>query len=124
MEVKCSWTLPGSFQLWQPFPSFHVRKSAGSGLLLLFHTPFTQGASASADRLSWPHNHGNPHTSCRADPKLSERRFARATASFIDIRNIGGHRPPPDIGVETPSRLLVYPSARHTVTLGQTHIWK
>ena len=64
MEVECSWTLPGSDQLLQPFPSFHVRKSAGAGLLLLFHTPFTQGASASADRLSWPDNHGNPHTSC------------------------------------------------------------
>jgi len=50
--------------------------------------------------------------------------IARATVCFIDIQNIGGHRPPPDIGVETPSRLLVYPSARHTVTLGQTHIWK
>ena len=95
-----------------------VRKSAGAGLLLLFHTPFTQGASASADRLSWPHHHGNPHTSCRADPKLSEHRFARAPASFIDIRNIGGHRPPPPTLGSKPqaafSSILVHVTLLHS----------
>jgi len=63
---------------------------------------------------------GTSHTSCCADPKLSEHRFARATVSFIDIRNIRGQRPPPTLGSKPQaafSSILVQVTLLHLVTL-------
>ena len=50
--------------------------------------------------------------------ELSEHPLARASGPFIDIQNIGGRGPPPPtLGVEPPSRILVYPSTRLSVTI-------